>query len=115
MDCDILDFDFLLWSVLLIHLNRLHFRQGYETFVPENVTEDGILAIQMGSLVEADEELASIGRGSLVRHAHNASGIVSKGRPDLVFKRLFPYRLAPLWLRWRRPGLDHEIRYQPVE
>lgn len=115
MDCNTLNLDFILWPALPVHLDSLHFCQGRETVVSENVAEDGVLAIQVRRLVEADEELASVGRRPLVCHAHDPSGVVSQGRSDLVLKGLLPDGLAAFGLRRWGASLDHEIGDQPVE
>lgn len=112
---DALDLNFFFWPALLIHLDGLHLGQRRQAVVSKGVPEDGILPIQVRRLVEADEELASVCPGPLVCHAHDAPGVVSERRFDLVFERLLPDGLAALRLGWRRAGLDHEVGDQAVE
>jgi hypothetical protein len=74
---DTFDPDLLLGSILLVHLNRIHFRQGLHTLISYSFCKYRVLTIQMGRLVEQDEELAIIRTGTLISHADDSSSIVS--------------------------------------
>src|SRR4051812_23192568 len=92
MNCDPLDLNFLLRSILLIYLNSLHLRQSRQTIISKHMSKHSILAIEMWRLVETDEKLASICCRPFICHTDNPSRVMAKCWSDLVFERLFPYR-----------------------
>jgi len=115
MHRDSLNLNFLLRSVLFVHLYNLHLCQCRQAIIPQDVTKDSILPIQMWSLLKAYEKLAAVRRRTLVGHADNSSSIMSQRGSNFVFERIFPYRVATLGLRGRSTSLDHEVRYESVK
>ena len=88
MDRHALDDDLLLWPILAINLDGFNAIQNVVS--RDYFAEDGVLAVQMWCRSEANKELAPIGRWPFVGHADYATAVMSKGRPDLVLKRLVP-------------------------
>jgi len=54
----------------------------------QDLAKDGVLPIQMRRSSQGDKELAAIGGGPFVSHAHDAPCVVPERRPYLVFKEL---------------------------
>lgn len=115
VDGDILYFDLLFRPVLLVDLYSLELVQSVESF--DDSPENRILPVQVRSLVEADKELASVGVWPLVRHAQDASCVVSQGRLDLILELLAGIDggrvLGGACLG--RAALNHEVGYETVE
>lgn len=106
-------------SVLLVHLDLLDERQRPEAVVAKQLAEDGVQAVEVRRFVQQDEELAAVGPGSPVGHAHDAPLVVAQRAADLVFKRRPKDGPSALGVLGggvcRRAGLDHERGDQPVK
>lgn len=116
---NVFDSEGLLWATLLVDVNGLHPGQCNQAVVADEPAEDGVHAIEMGRLVERDEELRAVRAGPFIGHGDHAAGAVAKGGSDLVVECAAPDRLAALGvLRGRMgggAGLDHEARDEAVE
>lgn len=78
--------------------------------------EDGVFLVEVGGLVEREEELAVIGaRLVLVRHRHLPAVVELDAGVDLVSERLAVDALAPVARACRVPALDHELPDNSVE
>lgn len=109
----------LLRTALLVYLNGLHLGKRHQALVADNLAKHGIQAIEMGRLVERDEELRAVSAGPFVGHGNEAPAAVSQRGSNLVFERTAPYRLAALWIFGCWVGgcscLHHEFGDQAVE
>lgn len=108
---DILDLNPFLWARLLVHLHLLYIIQDFPAL--QNLAKHGVLPVQVWGRRKSDEELRAVGVGTLVRHAHDSSGIVSQRWPDLVFEELVRRvenggRSLGLGIGGGRAGLNHE-------
>lgn len=118
VDGYVFDFDTLLWPALLVHVHLFNIIQD---IVPlDDLAKNSVLSIQVGSGGEGDEELAPVGIGTLVRHAHDTSRIVSQRRTYLIFEELGGgiidgRRGLRLGIRGGAASLDHEVGDQAVE
>ena len=115
---DVLDLDPLFRPRLLVYLNLLQIVEHLHALY--DLPEHGILAIEMRRRRKRDEELAAIGVRPLVRHADDASRIMSEGRANLVLEELDRGvvdggRALGLGVRRGTPRLHHEVRYHAVE
>ena len=113
MDGDLLDADLLLGPVLLVDVEAFDLGEGGKALVAEEAAEDGVEAVEVGRLVEEDEELAAVGVGTLVGHADDTAGAVLQGRADLVLEGGTVDGAAALGVVGRGgvrrgAGLDHE-------
>jgi hypothetical protein len=102
-------------AVLPIDLDGIHLSQHGQAITPNNMAKHGIHAVQMGRLIEQDEELTPIGARPFVCHADDPASVMPQRRPNLVLERLFPDGDAALGLGGRRASLDHEVGNEPVE
>lgn len=114
VNVDTLDANWVLGSILLVDLDRLHLVKSVPSFY--YTTKDSVLSIQVRSLVKGNEKLAAVGIGTFVGHAQNAALVVFELRFDLIFKRLAIDARTVLGRSGsRRTGLDHERRDETVE
>lgn len=105
------------WPAFCIYAHFLE--QGHRCVHSfQDFTEHCILAVQMRSCCVANEELASIGSRSFIRHAQNASRIVSEGRSDFVFEQgsinrcaweVFGRFARCRWRNWDCAALYHKV------
>ena len=119
VDGDPFDDDLVLGPILLIGFDGLDLGECGDALVADELAEDGIEAVEVGCLIEEEEELRAVGSRPLVGHGHDAARVVPQRGPDLVLERPAPDRppaLRVLLRRMRRrPRLHHEPRDQPVE
>ena len=119
MHGDIFYAEGFLWPVLLVDSNGFHLGERRDAVVPNDLPEHGIHAIQMGRLVQENEELGAVCAWAFVGHGHHAASTVSQRRPDFVLKGTTPDGLAALGVFGGRIGgstsLYHELGYRAVE
>ena len=77
VDRYIFDTNWLLGSVLSVHLNSFHLGQCRHTLVSDDASKHSVESVQMRRLVERDEELRSVRPRSLIGHRQHASSAVS--------------------------------------
>lgn len=113
MNSNVVDPEGLLGAVLLVHFDIVHFGENSETLVTNDLAEYSVHAIEMGSLVEQDEELRTVGAGALVGHGEHTAGVVFEGWLDLVLEGASPDGPTALRVFGGRvggsSGLDHEL------
>lgn len=118
MNSDVSDLDTLLWTRLLVHLERLDLIKHLVAF--EQLSKDGVLPVQMRGRGKGDKELAAVGVGAFVGHAHNSTGIVSQRGADLVLEELvgrviYGCGCLGLGVGFGAAGLHHEAGDQAVQ
>lgn len=110
--------DRVLGSVFLVHVEGFNFGQCCEALITNQVPENGVETVKMGSFVEKNKKLRAICVWPLIGHGDDTSGTVSQCGSNLVLKRNPPDRLASLGIIWRwicwPAGLCHEVFYQTV-
>lgn len=105
--------DFVHRFVLCVCLDQPHsLNHPHPTLDP---AEDRVFSVKPRCWRQGDEELATIGIRTAIRHAQNARAGMFQVVANLVFKLLAVDRAAAAAGAGRVAGLDHEIRDDAVE
>lgn len=86
MNCDVFDLDSFFRPRLLVYVQLLQIIEYFQSLY--DLAEYRVFAIKMWRRRKGDEELTAVRIRTLVCHANDASGIVSKGRSDLILEKL---------------------------
>src|SRR5271166_4616638 len=78
----------------------------------DDLTEDGVLAVQPGGRHDRDEELRAVGAGPGVRHGQHVWPVEREVRVDFIGELVAGAATAR---SERVPALDHEVGDDPVE